>query len=70
MERFENNVQNTMILYFSFFSCRLHNRLLHQGASAMDIVQQYIACIHCLPIIDPSCSILQPVIDVITDYVK
>ncbi|KAI8368346.1 chitin synthase-domain-containing protein [Choanephora cucurbitarum] len=48
----------------------LQARLLHQGASAMDILQQYIACIRCLAIIDPSCSIMGPVIDVISDYVN
>ena len=41
-----------------------------QDASAMDILQQYIACIRCLAIFDPSCSIMGPVIDVISDYVK
>ncbi|KAI8085781.1 uncharacterized protein B0P05DRAFT_533678 [Gilbertella persicaria] len=48
----------------------LLNRLLHQGASAVDILQQYIACIQCLTIIDPSCSIMVPVIDLIGDYTK
>ncbi|KAI8335599.1 hypothetical protein BD560DRAFT_414045 [Blakeslea trispora] len=48
----------------------LQTRLLHQGTPAMEILQQYIACIQSLSIIDPSCSIMQPVIDVVSDYVN
>jgi hypothetical protein len=49
---------------------RLQSRLLHQGASAVDILQQYIACIQCLSIIDPSCDIMVPVIELIENYMR
>ncbi|KAI8087471.1 hypothetical protein BDF21DRAFT_414476 [Thamnidium elegans] len=48
----------------------LQDRLLHLGASASDILQQYIACIQCLAIIDPSCGIMGPVIEMIESYMK
>ncbi|KAI8984115.1 chitin synthase-domain-containing protein [Mycotypha africana] len=49
---------------------QLKARLLHQGASAIDILHQYIVCIECLKIIDPSCEILAPVIDLIKNYMN
>ncbi|GAA5806595.1 hypothetical protein HPULCUR_012135 [Helicostylum pulchrum] len=48
----------------------LQGRLLHLGASASDILQQYIACIQCLAIIDPSCGIMGLVIEMIESYMK
>ncbi|CAO3638855.1 unnamed protein product [Mucor hiemalis] len=48
----------------------LQGRLLQQGASATDILQQYIACIQCLSIIDPSCGIMVPIIETIEHYMK
>ncbi|KAI9276817.1 hypothetical protein BDA99DRAFT_119205 [Phascolomyces articulosus] len=43
-------------------------RLLRNGTWATDILQQYILCIQCLKVIDPTCSILVPIIDVMRDY--
>ncbi|KAI8140035.1 hypothetical protein BJV82DRAFT_672133 [Fennellomyces sp. T-0311] len=43
-------------------------RLLRNGTWAADILQQYILCIQCLKVIDPSCAILVPIIQVVRDY--
>ncbi|KAI8643797.1 hypothetical protein BD408DRAFT_414227 [Parasitella parasitica] len=48
----------------------IQGRLLHQGASAVDILQYYIDCIRSLSIIDPSCDILVPIIELIESYLK
>ncbi|CEP13293.1 hypothetical protein [Parasitella parasitica] len=48
----------------------IQDRLLHQGASAVDILQYYIDCIQSLSIIDPSCDIMVPIIELIEDYLK
>lgn len=46
----------------------LNKRLLHQGASAIDIIQQYITCIKCLKMFDPSCQLLFPVVELVEQY--
>ncbi|KAI7858961.1 hypothetical protein BDC45DRAFT_497984 [Circinella umbellata] len=43
-------------------------RLLRNGTWAADILQQYILCIQCLKVIDPTCSILIPIIEVMQEY--
>ncbi|KAI8971233.1 hypothetical protein BDB01DRAFT_811821 [Pilobolus umbonatus] len=48
----------------------LKERLLHQGASAINILQQYILCLQCLALIDPSCNIIPPVIELVENYTK
>ncbi|CAO3597632.1 unnamed protein product [Absidia cylindrospora] len=46
----------------------LNTRLLHQGASAVDIIQQYISCIRLLKLVDPSCGSLLPIVRQIESY--
>ncbi|KAG0186270.1 hypothetical protein DFQ28_008082 [Apophysomyces sp. BC1034] len=48
----------------------LQTRLLHLGASTTDILDQYICCIHCIKIWDPTCDILVPIIQLIEDYIQ
>ncbi|CAO3649126.1 unnamed protein product [Mucor fragilis] len=48
----------------------VRSRLLHQGASAVDILQYYIDCIKSVSIIDPSCDIMESIIELIESYLK
>ncbi|KAI8368207.1 uncharacterized protein BYT42DRAFT_122121 [Radiomyces spectabilis] len=48
----------------------LRERLLHQGASATDILQQYISCIRFLKGADPSCGVLVPVVEEVQTYMR
>lgn len=49
---------------------RIQTRLLHQGASAVDILQYYIDCIRSVSVIDPSCDIMESIIELIEHYLK
>lgn len=53
-----------------FILDRVQSRLLHQGASAVDILQYYIDCIKSVSIIDPSCDIMESIIELIESYLK
>lgn len=53
-----------------FIFDRVRSRLLHQGASAVDILQYYIDCIKSVSIIDPSCDIMESIIELIESYLK
>ncbi|SAM03090.1 hypothetical protein [Absidia glauca] len=46
----------------------LNSRLLHQGASATDIIQQYISCIRLMKLMDPSCEALLPIVRQVETY--
>ncbi|GAN09959.1 anaphase-promoting complex subunit 2-like [Mucor ambiguus] len=48
----------------------IQSRLLHQGASAVDILQYYIDCIKSVSVIDPSCNIMESIIELIEHYLK
>ncbi|KAF1799750.1 hypothetical protein FB192DRAFT_1308358 [Mucor lusitanicus] len=48
----------------------IQTRLLHQGASAVDILQYYIDCIRSVSVIDPSCDIMESIIELIEHYLK
>ncbi|KAL7321435.1 hypothetical protein PS15m_001197 [Mucor circinelloides] len=48
----------------------IQNRLLHQGASAVDILQYYIDCIKSVSVIDPSCDIMESIIELFESYLK
>ncbi|KAI8073133.1 hypothetical protein BC940DRAFT_290621 [Gongronella butleri] len=48
----------------------LQVRLLYRGASATDIMQQYLACIRYLKVFDPTCRALLPVQQQVEVYMK
>lgn len=50
------------------FMHSLDSRLLHQGASATDIIQQYISCIRLMKLMDPSCEALLPIVRQVETY--
>lgn len=53
-----------------FIFDRIQSRLLHQGASAVDILQYYIDCIKSVSVIDPSCDIMESIIELFESYLK
>ncbi|KAI8339492.1 hypothetical protein BC941DRAFT_420635 [Chlamydoabsidia padenii] len=46
----------------------LNKRLLHQGASATDIIQQYLSCVRLMKLMDPSCEALLPIVRQVESY--
>ncbi|KAK4511005.1 3-hydroxymethyl-3-methylglutaryl-CoA lyase [Mucor velutinosus] len=48
----------------------IQSRLLHPGASAVDILQYHIDCIRSVSVIDPSCDIMESIIELIEHYLK
>ncbi|KAL0085857.1 hypothetical protein F4703DRAFT_1851914 [Phycomyces blakesleeanus] len=45
-------------------------RLLHQGASSVEIVRFYILCIRTFRYLDPSCELLLPVVEMMEEYCR
>ncbi|KAI8084632.1 uncharacterized protein BX664DRAFT_266102, partial [Halteromyces radiatus] len=56
------------LIYKEFYQSRLNKRLLHQGASALDIIQQYLSCIRLMKLVDPSCAALLPIVRQVESY--